>query len=81
VAVASVFDGQLVQAGFLAHFLELVRRWVLEADPDGTIGAFDILADVFLRDVAELCALLIRDAVHEHGRLLVAAAMVAAGSR
>ena len=64
MAVASVFDGQLVQAKFLAHFLELVRRWVLEPDPDETIGAFDILANVFLRDIAELCALLIRDAVH-----------------
>jgi len=62
--MASVFNGQLVQAEFRAHFLELVRRRVLQPDPDETIGAFDILADVFLRDVAELCALLLRDAVH-----------------
>jgi hypothetical protein len=64
VAVARVFDGQLVQAELLAHFLELARRWVLEPHPDEAIGAFDILTDVFLRNVAELGALLVSDAVH-----------------
>jgi len=64
VAVARVFDGQLVQAELFAHFLELGRLRILEADPDEAVGAFDILADGFLRNVAELGALLIRDAVH-----------------
>ena len=63
MAVPGIFDGELVQVEFLLHFLELARRRILERDPDEAIGTLHIFADVFLRNVGELLAFLVRDAV------------------
>jgi hypothetical protein len=70
VAVPRVLDGQVVQAEFLLHLRELFGRRVLQRDPDEAARALEVLADVVDRAVGELRAVLIGNAVDQHGRLL-----------
>jgi hypothetical protein len=67
VATARIIDRQLVQRKLFAHFVKFRGRRILERNPDETSRPFEILADVLLGDVGELSALLVRDAVDEHG--------------
>ena len=66
MAVSRVLDGQVRQVEFLLHLLELGRRRVLQPDPDEATGTLQIVADRLLRDVGELLAFLIGDAVDQH---------------
>jgi hypothetical protein len=66
VPLAGVLDGKRMEPEFLRHLIELRWRRIKQGDPDEAVRAADILADVFDRNVAELAAVLISDAVDEH---------------
>ena len=66
VAVHRVFDGQVVQAELLLRLLELGLGGVAQRHPDEAPRAREVIADGFDRDVGELGALLVRDAINQH---------------
>jgi hypothetical protein len=61
-----VLNRQLVQAEFLAHFLEFFGRGILHRHPDKSIGAADVVADLADRDVGEFGAVLVNHAIDKH---------------
>ena len=67
VALARVLDGKRVERELLLHLVELRRGRLEQRDPDEAIGPGHVLADVLDRNIAELPAVLIGDAVDEHG--------------
>src|SRR6266550_2882534 len=70
MAMVRILDCKVGETEFLAHFIELLRRRVLESHPDKRIRPLDVFADRLLGDVAEFLAFLIRDAVDEHDAFL-----------
>ena len=68
VAVASVFDGEIVQAELELHLLELFGGRVLERHPDEALRPPDVLADLVDRTVGEAVAVYVGDAVDQHRR-------------
>src|SRR5256886_13021233 len=66
MAMSGVLHRELVQTELRAHFLELGGLGILESYPDEAVGTLEILADVFLGDLGELPALLVRDTIDKH---------------
>src|SRR5438046_8364444 len=66
MAMSGVLHRELVQTELRAHFLELGGLRILEAYPNEAVGTLEILADVFLGDVGELPAFLVRDTIDKH---------------
>ena len=67
VAVARVLDREVVQAESCCIFVELFVGGIAQRDPDEAIRALEVVADVLDADVGELLAVLVGDAVDEHG--------------
>ena len=68
VAVARILDGQLVQAELAAaSATQLVVGGVAQRHPDEAFGPVHPVADVLDRDVGQLAAVLVGDAVDQHG--------------
>jgi hypothetical protein len=78
VAMMCILDSELVKAELLAHLLELLGLRILQAHPDEAVGPLDVFADVLFRDVGELAALAVSDAVDEHERSPCATAAIIA---
>ena len=67
VPVPRVLDRELVQRELLRHLVQLFVRRLEQGDPDEAVAAAHVLADVLLRDVGELAAILVGDAADQHG--------------
>src|SRR6185436_5299212 len=67
VPVPCVLYRERMEIELLLHLGELGVARVLQGDPDEAIRADDVIADLALVDVRELLAVLIRDAIDQHG--------------
>jgi hypothetical protein len=61
-----ILDRELVQSELLLHLGQFLRRCVLERHPNEAAGPVEIEVDVLLRNIGELPAFLIGNAVDEH---------------
>jgi hypothetical protein len=70
MAVAGVFDGELMQVEFLLHRGEFPGPRILERDPYETLRPAHVLADLLGLDVPELLSVLVGRAIDQHRDLL-----------
>jgi hypothetical protein len=52
----------------MLHLFELRRFSLLERYSDKAVGALDVLADIFDRNVGQLLSFLVGDTIDEHGK-------------
>ena len=66
MSVLGVFDGQLVEIELLLERGQFLGGRVLQRQPDEAPGLGQVLPDVADRDVGELLAAFVGDAVDQH---------------
>ena len=66
VPVAGVFDREFVQAEFLLHLFEFRPGGVAQGDPDETVAALEVVADLVDRQIGDARSVLVGDAIYEH---------------
>jgi hypothetical protein len=69
MTVVGILDRQRMQPEFLAHFFELGNGRIAQGDPDETAGLLQVVADLLDVEVGQLAAILVGDAVDQHGGL------------
>ena len=66
VAVPGVFDRQFVQAELFLHFVQFFRRGIDQRHPDEASGTGDVVADIGDRNIGQLGAVFIGNAIDQH---------------
>src|SRR5674476_1359443 len=67
--LAGVLDRQVVQTEFFLHLFEFGFGGIAQRHPDETIRPFKVIADFFDREVGEFDAVLVGNAIEQHGGL------------
>ncbi len=66
VAAQRIFHRQFVQAEFFLHQRDVGSVWVAQRDPDKGVIQLDVVADILDRDIGQLFAFLVGDAIDQH---------------